>query len=45
MRERDAIVVIILFLFLGGILAIIVGLRIVNSWVYMPRIPMIPSVQ
>jgi hypothetical protein len=45
MRERDAIAVIILFVFLGGLLAIIVGLRIVNSWVYISRIPLISSVQ
>ncbi|KAH8754517.1 hypothetical protein BGZ57DRAFT_71262 [Hyaloscypha finlandica] len=32
MRERDAVAVIIILVFLGGLLAIIVGLRIVNNW-------------
>jgi len=33
MQERDAIAVIILFVFLVWVIAIIIGLRIVNKWV------------
>ncbi|KAN0095426.1 hypothetical protein V8E51_016137 [Hyaloscypha variabilis] len=32
MQERDAIAVIILFVFLVWVIAIIIGLRIVNKW-------------
>jgi hypothetical protein len=45
MRERDAVAVITILVFLGGLLAIIVGLRIVNNWVYISRVPLISSVQ
>lgn len=40
MRERDAVAIIILFVFLGWLIAVIIGLRIVNSWVYTPLNPL-----
>jgi hypothetical protein len=36
MDARDTIAVVILLVFAGWLIAIIIGMKVVNSWVYTP---------